>query len=114
MEVITIESRAYQDLMQKLHQLCEHIQFFSQAREAEKHENRDVWLDSKAVCQRLNISSRTLHRMKKERKISFSVLRGRYRYKQSDVERLLGERHVVSNPETRDELYPTIFANLKH
>jgi hypothetical protein len=52
--------------------------------------------------------------MKKERKISFSVLRGRYRYKQSDVEQLLRRRHVVSNPETRDELYPTIFANLKH
>ena len=100
MEVITIETGAYQELMHKLSQLCDNIQFFSQAKETIEAENRDLWLNSKEVCERLNISTRTLHRMKKERKIGYSVLRGRYRYKHADVEKILNEKHVVSTPET--------------
>jgi hypothetical protein len=37
--------------------------------------------------------------MKKERLISYSVLRGRYRFKRSDVEQILQNRIVLSNPE---------------
>jgi len=98
MEVITIESRAYQELILKINQLIS----FSSAKP--KDETKDEWLDSNAVCRRLNISSRTLHRLKKERQIPYSILRGRYRYKQSDVEKLLRDRVVVSNPETLEEL----------
>ena len=102
MEVITIESKAYQELMKKLNQL---IMISS---EKPKDEKKDEWLDSNAVCQRLNISTRTLFRLKKERVISYSMLRGRYRYKHSDVEKILRDRVVVSNPETLDELRQTI------
>jgi len=102
MEVITIESKAYQELMQKLNQL---IMISS---EKPKDEKKDEWLDSNAVCRRLNISTRTLFRLKKERLISYSMLRGRYRYKHSDVEKILRDRVVVSNPETLDELRQTI------
>ena len=98
MEVITIESRAYQELMQKINQLIA----VSSAKPND--EKKDEWLDSNAVCRRLNISSRTLHRLKKERQIPYSILRGRYRYKQSDVEKLLRDRVVVSNPETLGEI----------
>ena len=105
MEVITIESKAYQELMQNINQL---IKSFSDAREKPKDEKKDEWMDSNAVCRRLNISTRTLHRLKKERLISYSILRGRYRYKNSDVEQILRDRLIVSNPETLDELRQTI------
>jgi len=96
MEVITIESKAYQELMQKLDQL---IQFLSEKpKEVKKDEKKDEWLDSTAVCQQLNISSRTLYRLQKERFITYSVLRGRYRYKQSDVEQVLLDGVVKSDP----------------
>jgi excisionase family DNA binding protein len=97
MEVITIENKAYQELILKLNQLCAHF-------EATNSAEKDVWLNSKAVCERLDISTRTLHRMIKGRLIGFSVLRGRYRFKQSDVEKILHERHTVSCPQTFEEL----------
>jgi excisionase family DNA binding protein len=112
MEVITIENRAYQDLMLKLEQL---IHSFSEKPKVEKDdEKKDEWLDSAAVCQQLNISSRTLHRMQKERLISYSILRGRYRFKQSDVEQFLHDRVVVSNPEALNEQRQTYPAYQSH
>ena len=103
MEVITVESKAYRELMLKLEQLCENSRNIAHAKEAEKQE-KDEWIDSKAVCIRLNISTRTLHRMIKERLIGYSFLRGRYRFKKSEVEQMLLGNHVVSHPETFEEL----------
>jgi excisionase family DNA binding protein len=98
MDVIIIESKAYQELMLKLDRIYE---FF---RKKEVQEDRDVWLDSKAVCERLDVSTRTLFRLRKERLIAYSNVRGHYRFKQSDVDKILNERRVVSHPETMDEL----------
>jgi len=107
MEVITIESRAYQELMQKLNQLIQISSEKPKEKEEKKDEKKDEWLDSAAVCRQLNISSRTLYRLQKERLITYSVLRGRYRYKQSDVEQALREKVFYSSPETLDELRKT-------
>ena len=99
MEVITIESKAYQELMQKLDQLIHSLsEKPKEVKKDEKDEKKDEWLDSTAVCQQLNISSRTLYRLQKERFITYSVLRGRYRYKQSDVEQVLLDGVVKSDP----------------
>jgi translation initiation factor IF-2 len=107
MEVITFENEAYRELMTKLNQLYEYCRSFSQAQSGAEKEKTDEWIDSKAVCQRLNISNRTLFRLRQERLIGYSVLRGRYRFKQSEVEKILRERLIVSNPETADELRQT-------
>jgi excisionase family DNA binding protein len=98
MEVITVESKAYQDLVQKINQLIQ----FSQEKEKPKEEKREEpkekeeWLDSNAVCQQLNISLRTLYRLQKERLIAYSVIRGRYRYKKSDVEQFLHNNIIAA------------------
>ena len=104
MEVITIENKAYQELMHKLNQQCEYFQLFLQTKEAKKDEKKDEWIDSVAVCNLLNISTRTLHRMIRERSIGYSCVRGRYRFKHSDVEQFLSGNYVVSNPKTFEEL----------
>jgi len=112
MEVITIESKAYQELMQKINQL---IQFSSEKPKEEKDETKekDEWLDSNAVCQQLNISLRTLYRLQKERLISYSTLRGRYRYKKSDVEQVLHDSIIVASPETLNEMRQSFPSNFK-
>jgi excisionase family DNA binding protein len=108
MDVIIIESRAYQELMAKLDHINEFIRSFLQKKDIkEDKESNEVWLDSKAVCERLNISSRTLYRLRKERLIGYSNVRGHYRFKESDVEGILSGRLVVSNPETLDEMRQT-------
>jgi excisionase family DNA binding protein len=104
MEVITIESKAFQELMQKLEQLHDFFRLFAREKEVKEiKEVKDVWLDSKTVCERLNISTRTLYRLRKERLLAYSFVRGQYRFKESDVEKIVNERLVVSNPETLDE-----------
>jgi excisionase family DNA binding protein len=102
MEVITIENKAFQEIILKLDQLHEFFRSFSQKYEDEEEKND--WIDSKAVCERMNISTRTLYRLRKERIIGYSIVRGQYRFRKSDVEKILNERHVVSNPKTLDEL----------
>jgi predicted DNA-binding transcriptional regulator AlpA len=111
MEVITIESEAYRKMMLKLDTLCDHIRLFAQAKDKSDEKKEDVWLDSKAVCRKLNISTRTLYRMKNERLISYSVFRGHCRFRQSDVEAIINGQRVVSNPETFEEMrqsYPAL------
>jgi excisionase family DNA binding protein len=98
MDVIIMESKAYQELMAKLDRIHDYF------RKKEDKENKEVWLDSKTVCERLNISTRTLFRLRKERLIGYSNVRGHYRFKESDVEQILHGRLVVPNPETMDEL----------
>ena len=99
MEVITVESKAYQELMYKINQLIYFSQEKPKEEKKEDPKDKDEWLDSNAVCQQLNISLRTLYRLQKERLISYSVLRGRYRYKRSDVEQFLHNNVIAASPE---------------
>jgi excisionase family DNA binding protein len=96
--------------MLKLEQLHEFFRSFSREKakeNKEKEDVKDVWIDSKTVCERLNISTRTLYRLRKERLIGYSTVRGQYRFKQSDVEQIFNERLIVPNPKTVDELRQT-------
>ena len=101
MEVITIESEAFRELILKIEELHE---FFRSLPPPPEVKEEDDWLDSNAVCDKLKISQRTLYRLRKERLIGFSSLRGRCRFRLSDVEKILNERVVVSHPETFDQL----------
>ena len=102
MEVITIENKAFRELIHKIEELHE---FFRSLPPPEvKHEEEDEWLDSNAVCKKLKISQRTLYRLRQERLIGFSSLRGRCRFKLNDVEKILNERVIVAHPETFDQL----------
>ena len=104
MEVITMESKAYQELMLKLNQLIGCMQSLIQTKESRAQE-KDAWLDSKEVCELLNISLRTLYRLKQDRQIRYTMLRGRCRFKRSDAEQLLQGRVVATHPHTLDELH---------
>jgi excisionase family DNA binding protein len=109
MDVIIMESKAHQELMAKLDGINEFIRSFLQKKEVkESKEIQEVWLDSKAVCERLNISNRTLYRLRKERLLGYSNVRGHYRFKESDVEGILNGRLIVSNPKTLDEMRQTL------
>ncbi|WP_304066737.1 helix-turn-helix domain-containing protein [Pedobacter glucosidilyticus] len=49
------------------------------------------WLDSQDVMQQLHISPRTLQRWRNEGKLSFSKVRGKIWYLESDIHQLLME-----------------------
>jgi len=101
MEVITMDSRAYKDLVEKIDQ----ISTFVVKCEAgiKPQSNDEIWLDSQEVANLLRISTRTLQRLLAENLISYAILRGRCLYKLSEIERGLNERLITCDPHTLDE-----------
>jgi len=101
MEVITMDSRAYKDLVEKI----DKISAFVVKCEAgiKPQSNEEIWLDSQEVANLLRISTRTLQRLRAENLISYAVLRGRCLYKLSEIERGLNERLITCDPHTLDE-----------
>ena len=101
MEVITVDSKAYQRLIEKIEKIADYV--VNQNRKVENPE-QEIWLDSQEVANLLRISTKTLQRLRKENLISYSILRGRCLYKLSEIERSLNERIITCNPKSLDEL----------
>ena len=107
MEVITLESKAYKDLISKIDKIADFV-----VRQEMKPEDRgDVWLDSNEVADALNISTRTLQRLRNENLISYTSLRGRCLYKLSDIEKGLNERTIKCKPQNMEEFRKNYLLN---
>lgn len=106
MEVITMDSKVYKDLVGKIQRIAD---FVAKAQVMPKEEN-EVWLDSNQV-RMLNISTRTLQRLRNENLISYSMLRGRCLYKLSEIERGLNERIIKCKPQDRENFRRNYFLN---
>ena len=71
MDVITIESKAYKDIVAKIDVIANYV--FSQ--EDTKNED-EIWVDSYEVCTFLQISDRTLQRLRAKGVVAFSNIGG--------------------------------------
>ena len=91
MEVITIESQAYKELVTKINTIAK---FVLTQQNKEDETQVDSWVDSYEVCTFLKISSRTLQRLRTARQINYSQIRGKNFYKISEIQRLLND-HVI-------------------
>ena len=101
MEVITMDSRAYKDLVEKIDQISTFVVKCEVG--IKPQSNDEIWLDSQEVANLLRISTRTLQRLRAENLISYAILRGRCLYKLSEIERGLNERLITCDPHTLDE-----------
>lgn len=114
MEVITIESKAYLDLLEKIDQI---IQFIvtnkTECTSSDKTNNRDYWLDSFEVANILNISTRTLQRLRSDHLINYSILRGKCYFKISDIEEALKNRLIRCNPQTLEDFHKNYLLHVK-
>lgn len=100
MEVITIESQAFKDLMSKVDTIFDYV--ISQ--QNTNDDDDDNWVDSYEVCTFLKISDRTLQRLRSDNKISYSRIRGKNYYKISEVRRMLKDNLIRSSEECLEEL----------
>jgi hypothetical protein len=100
MDVITIESQAYRELVAKINAIAK----FVVTRQPEETNPDDEWVDSYEVCTFLKISERTLQRLRSGGIISYSVLSGRSYYTIGEIKRLLGEKRIRSNEECLQDL----------
>ena len=100
MEVITIESKAFKQLMEKLETLTEYVY----SRERPTENNDDEWVDSQEMCRFLKISERTLQRLRTTGKITYSCIGGKYYYQIREIKKLLKNRVIKSTDECLQEL----------
>ena len=89
MEVITIESQAYKNLMSKVDTIYDYV-----ISQRNTQDDEDGWVDSYEVCTFLKISDRTLQRLRSENKINYSRIRGKNYYKISEIKRMMEENLI--------------------
>ncbi|MBR2218055.1 MAG: helix-turn-helix domain-containing protein [Alistipes sp.] len=100
MEVITIESRAFKQLMDKLEALSEYV--YSMERPVENEDEN--WVGSQEICQFLKISERTLQRLRANGKITYSCIGGKYYYQIGQIKKLLQTHIIKSSDECLQQL----------
>lgn len=105
MEVITIDSRAYHEIVG----LIEEISSFIKAHAKGYDMVPEPMLSSREVATMLHISMRTLQRMRTEGLIAYCMVHGCCRYHMNEVRRVINSGSVRSSPASLDELA----ANLK-
>jgi hypothetical protein len=101
MDVITIESQAYKELITKINSIAK---FVLEHQDDDTDNPDDMWVDSYEVCTFLKISERTLQRLRSSRAISFSKMSGKTYYTIAEIKRMLKEKRIRSSDEFMDDL----------
>ena len=86
MEVITIQSEAFQEIVKKLEEINTRLN-------AKDKESKDKWLDNRELMQLLKISKRTAQHYRDSGLISFSQVGSKIYYRLIDVEELLHKHY---------------------
>lgn len=101
MEVITIDSQAYKELVSKINAIAK---FVIDHQEDDTSNPDEMWVDSYEVCTFLKISERTLQRLRTNRAISYSIISGKSYYTIAEIKRMLNEKKIRSNDEYMNDL----------
>lgn len=102
MEIITLESSAYKELVGRIDRISAYIE--KQEKRREQQENSpEVWLTTRQVMAMLNISQRTLQRMRDSNRIAYSFAGHNCRYHIKEVERFIREGIIIGDPERLEE-----------
>ena len=102
MEIITFESSAYKELVGRIDMISAYIEKQEKRREQQANDT-EIWLTTRQVMAMLNISQRTLQRMRDSGRIAYSFAGHNCRYHIKEVERFIRERLIIGNPEKLEE-----------
>lgn len=94
MNVITIESEAFQAIMNNFE--CLNKKFEELAKKANTPLS-EVWFDNQDVCELLKISKRTLQTYRDEKMLPFSQINHKIYYRASDIDRFLKKHYSKIN-----------------
>lgn len=101
MEVITIDSKAFQQLLEKVNAINDYVR---EARLEQTSNIDEEWVDSQTVCQYLRICEKTLQRLRAAGKIAYSSVGNKYYYQLAEIKRCLREHLIKSSDEMLDDL----------
>jgi hypothetical protein len=88
MQVITIESEAFQQIVTRLEAISTKLN-----QQKDTTPLSDVWMDNQDVCALLHISKRTLQHYRDSGMIPFSQIGAKIYYKASDVDQFLSQHY---------------------
>ena len=100
MEIITMESSAYKELVEKIDKIAGYVR---DSEREKKKPDADVWLCNEEVMSLLGISRRTLQRLRDSKRIRYAIFRGACRYHFSEVSRLVEESIVACDPQRLED-----------
>ena len=108
MEIIALDSEAFQKLIQKVDEIYALLTTSSQ--------NFDIyeeWVESSDVSKCLKVSERTLQRLRANQEISYTPLHGKNFYQIREINRMLKDKLIRSKQKYLDELIKDHEARLK-
>ena len=101
MEIITMESAVYKDIVGRIEEIASHVRKHGPER---REQETAGLLDSREVMRLLSVSRRTLQRLRNEKRIRYVIIRGSCRYPPDEVERIIRENVIKASPERLEEL----------
>lgn len=102
MQVVMMESSAYQNLIDRLERIEKYVIRATERQAA--LDDEDVWLDNEQVCQLLDVSTRSLQRYRSEGKLPYQMYGKKCRYRLSDVEKFSGIHFKAIGVTVADEV----------
>lgn len=100
METITIEAKAYQQLIAKI----DRIERFIIESTENKADPDNLWLDNDTVCAYLKVSKRSLQRYRSNGLIAYSIIGRKTYYSVASVKNLLKDKNIQRDKKSLDEL----------
>lgn len=88
MEIITIETKAYQQLIDSISDIKESLSI-----KLKQNPLSDVWLDVAETCQLLKVSKRTLQAYRDNGILPFSQISGKIYFKATDIDEHLKKHY---------------------
>lgn len=105
MEVITMASDAFKSLEKKIDRIAGFIAKTEGQAQNKDPDLSEVKLDTEELCDILDVSARTIQRLRKDRTLFYYIEKGKCVYKLEDIERLINEKvfptHIKSVQELR-------------
>jgi hypothetical protein len=100
MKVITIESEAYKSLVRKIERIHSDIKKQTKENATPQPDPSEVWISDQDAAAMLQVSKRTMQRLRSDGEITYSIRGGKARYTLAEVKHLLSGR-VVRNDKTK-------------
>ena len=96
MEVMTIDSVAFQSLTAQIADIANFVRKANEAIQAQVvQQAQKPMLNSEEAARMLGISKRTLQRMRTENRIAFVMIGGQCRYHQHEIQKMIDERIIA-------------------
>ncbi len=101
MKVITMESSVFQTLTEQIAEIAAYVR---KSDNGKRREAPDRLVGTEEAARLLNVSKRTLQRMRDENRIEFAVFRGKCQYRLSTINRLIDESIIKDEESGLDGL----------